>query len=66
MSPSEQGMLLVMLLCVLFTVITVSTANKRIDEERRKSDFYRALYRNRQLHHVNCRYVIVPVKKEDK
>lgn len=66
MSPGEQGMLFVMLLCVVFMVITVITANKRIDEERRKSGFYRALYRNRQLHHVNCRCVIVPVKKEDK
>ena len=66
MSPGEQGMLLVMLLCVVFMVITVITANKRIDEERRKSSFYRELYRSNYLHHPNCKCTIVPVKKESK
>ncbi len=66
MSPGEKGMLLIMLLCIAFTVITVVTANKRIYEEQHKARVYQRLYRNNQLHHPNCRCTTIPIKEEGK
>lgn len=66
MSPGEKGMFLIMLLCMVFTVVTILTANKRIYEEQRKARFYQRLYRNRNLQHPNCRCTVAPIIEESK
>lgn len=44
MTQGELGMLLVMILCMVFTTTTVFTADKRIKQEKKSKCEYRDLY----------------------
>ena len=55
MSNSELGMLIVLVLCVAFTVMTVVTADSRIIQERKVKDDYKRMYQQTYLKLLNCR-----------
>ena len=55
MSNSELGMLIVLLLCVAFTVMVVVTADSRIIQERKAKEDYKRMYQQTYLKLLNCR-----------